>query len=367
MKKPCRKIALVIADLGPGGAQRVLIDLANAWTKQGFGVYLIVLHTTGKETIFAIEPLVRVISLNLGHWPTKSSFVMRLWRNVKKIARLRAQLKTLDPDTVISFIFATNVLTVLATRGLKAKLVISERNDPGNQSEGLFWDMARIFLYGLSDVVTANSNKALEHLSRYVQKSKLEYVPNPIRQFPAGANLDSTTPEPFFLTIGRLHEQKAHDILLKAFRDFSKNHPKWYLELVGEGSLERTLKSLAHSLELTEKIHFRGRIENPRRFYERASVFIMPSRHEGMPNALFEAISFGVPTIISDHCGMANEILEHRVSALIVPKDDVKALADAMAEIVQNKDLARVIARNAYEIGQEYSLNSVLAKWDLIL
>src|SRR5690606_38629302 len=140
-----------------------------------------------------------------------------------------APLKSRFPE-VSSFIASTNILTILASRFLPGRLVISERNDPRRQSFGTAWDALRKLLYRQADVVTANSISALEAMRTYVPEGKLQLAENPLPS--AVLDRDGILREKIIICVARLHPQKAHNRLLEAFARLAARFPQWRLSLV---------------------------------------------------------------------------------------------------------------------------------------
>ena len=170
-------VTLVISDLGAGGAQRVVTNLANTWSARGIGVCVITL-TQSEADFFSLHRNVGRVSISSSQ-DTRKRFGP-IVSNLQQVANLRRALQKSKGPTVVAFVAATNVLTILATLGLGKRVIISERNDPSRQSNGRIWDMLRRGLYRRADLVTANSHGAVETLAAFVPRPKLAYVPNPL-------------------------------------------------------------------------------------------------------------------------------------------------------------------------------------------
>src|SRR6478736_5292314 len=213
-----KRLAFVIAHLGPGGAQRVAVNAANALVARGFDVHVtilghrpIVYHSSSPVTatfpasdagslddeLEQIAPVkteggaAKSTSL-LGRYvkpylhPRVLAFGLRtagpvfsvIWQGRRTIW-LRRTIRKIKPDAVLSFLTQTNILTVLATRGLATHTAISERNDPRLQRHRPRVEFMRRVVYRWADVVTANSKGALDALQAFVPKEKLAFLPNP--------------------------------------------------------------------------------------------------------------------------------------------------------------------------------------------
>lgn len=190
-----------------------------------------------------------------------------------------------------------------------------------------------------ADAVVANST-GLAALAR-------THAPDmDIGMIPAGADLDAVEPPTVptlegplrLLFVGRLVSQKGLDVLFRALASL-KDHTNWTLTIAGEGPLKDELARAAQGLHLTDKITFRGWLERDHlpAVYRDADVFVLPSRDEGMPNAMLEAMAAGLPVIGSRVAGI-DEVVIDTETGLLVPADDAGALADALKTVIDDRD-----------------------------
>lgn len=356
-------LALVISDLRGGGAQRVLTSLADAWTEEGRAVSLITL--AGAESdVFRPGPAVRRIALGLAG--ESRSRLDGFFANVRRIRALRRALGHSRAPVVVSFVGATNVLTVLASLGLGKRVVVCERNDPGRQSLGPLWGGLRRVCYPLADRVATNSRGVLGSLRAYVPEAKLAFTPNPL-SLP-----DVDTPPrkngPLMLAVGRLHRQKGYDVLLEALVRSGARRGGWRLKILGDGPLDEVLRGQATKLGIADLVDWMGYVPDPFPWYALADAFVMPSRHEGMPNALLEAMGMGLPAIVSDASPGPLEYVEDNVSGLVVPAEDAGSLAGAMDRLMADRELAaRLGDEGRRRVLADTALPRVLATWASVL
>jgi GalNAc-alpha-(1->4)-GalNAc-alpha-(1->3)-diNAcBac-PP-undecaprenol alpha-1,4-N-acetyl-D-galactosaminyltransferase len=355
-------LVVVISDLEGGGTQRVLSTLVNEWNRLGIRVCVISIASAESDR-YLLAPGVPRISLGLAR-PSKG-FTAALLVNLRRVHSLRLALRSTRSPTVLSFIGATNILTILATRGLRLRVVISERNDPDHQSLGRPWDFLRRLLYRRADVITANSAGALHSLSAHVPRSKLAHVPNPLL---TSAFADSTpASSQTILNVASLTRQKAHDVLLAAFADVSREFPEWRLSIAGEGPLAPALASQASALDIASRINWLGWIPDIAKHYARAAIFVLPSRFEGTPNALLEAMASGLPVIVTDASPGPLEYVDDGVTGLVVPADDVAALSNALRRLAANSELREKLGGNARNRVRSLAPAEVIPIWNRIL
>lgn len=355
-------IAFVLADMGGGGAQRVAATMANYWARQGRRMALITLGPVETDA-YPLDPAVlRIATGGLG---ASTGAVSAAIANIRRVRRLRGAIRRVGARTVVSFIAPTNVLTVMATRGLRVRVIVSERNDPSLQSFGRLWDWLRRRVYPLADRVTANSQGALDALAGFVERSRLALIPNPVA-IPAVAR-GKADREAMILAVGRLHRQKACDLLLIAFAEFAKEYPDWRLCILGDGAERNTLTVLADSLGISHSVEWMGHVNDPAPFYYRAAIFAMPSRHEGMPNALLEAMAHGLPPVISDCSPGPLEIVAHGQCGLVMHCGDAASLAAALRQLAGNASLRQQLGAAAAEAVAGRTVEHVAAAWDRVL
>ncbi len=385
---------LICPHLGDGGTQRVLTTLANAWSRQGIKVTVITLYQA--TDCYQLDAEIQRIycSQSSSHSPASKKktalqksisfarnrlyFVVRLFRferhagfflyYMRMLINLRRAIAQSEAPLVITFIAHVNILTILACVGMGKRVIISERNDPARQSLLRVWEILRKYLYRYASVVTANSRSALKTLSVYVPKHKLFFVPNPLT-IPSRLSENSTTlpPSPFMLAVGRLHQQKALDVLLHAFSCLPSSLNHWSLVIVGQGEEQASLCHLAQDLGISEKIIWTGQLADPFPYYQNAAFFVQPSRYEGMSNALLEAMACGLAPIVTNTAKGSLELVEEGVSGLIVPVENPSALMDALAQLALAPEFAERLGRQAQKKVLPYKLPQALAQWEQIL
>jgi len=363
MSSPRKGIAIVIADLGSGGAQQVASRIANRWVSEGRRISVITLD--GPEgDFFALDPAIERIvigGIDISKYPLEA-----IRNNLKRIKALRLALQEFGGKVAIGFIAPMNIQLVLASRGLGYRTIISERNNPAKQSFGRLWDMLRQRLYPMADVVTANSHNALEVMKAYVPSDKLAFVPNPVR-----FELESLEPNknraPFFLNVGRLHPQKGQDLLIEAFHEVQKHLPEWQLKIAGEGQYRLELERLIDKLGLCDRVELCGVVADTLPYYQQAGVFVFPSRYEGFPNALMEAMATGAACIATNSTPGHLELIRDNENGVIVPGEDPHNLAEAMLSLAEHPHRRMELGVAAAQSVKRYALDNVIEEWNHLL
>lgn len=359
------KLALVIYSLSAGGGERVMSLMANYWAMKGWAIALLTLDDGSVPPFYYLDPRIKHISLGiLGNSP---NLLSAIWNNLKRIWILRSAIIEIKPDAAISFLSATNVLTLLATRNLKIPVIVDEQIHPGMYPIGRFWELLRRWTYPHADRVVAVTARALSYFSPQIQ-SRGYVIPNPALSVNvAEISSDKLLVKPSAIAMGRLHPQKGFDLLLQAFAQLKDCYPEWNLTILGEGELRPQLESLRDRLQLCDRVHFPGAVKNPHDFLKQADIFVMSSRFEGFPNALCEAMACGLPVISTDCPSGPKEIIRPEIDGLLVPSEDVNALVAAMDRLMSNPAERKRLAARAPEVTEQFSLEKIMNNWEELL
>jgi GalNAc-alpha-(1->4)-GalNAc-alpha-(1->3)-diNAcBac-PP-undecaprenol alpha-1,4-N-acetyl-D-galactosaminyltransferase len=278
---------------------------------------------------------------------------------------LRRTLKQIQPDAVLSFLTQTNILTILATRGLGIRTVVSERNDPRLQKHRKHVELLRNAAYRWADCVTANSHGAVGAMADFVPAEKLAFLPNPLSVRDDGEVVEFDAPT--FITVTRLVEQKGLDVLLRACAKAFRILPSWRLAIVGDGPLRDELESLAAQLGIADRIAWMGHVKDPAPYLRAAEFFVLTSRFEGSPNALLEAMAVGLPAVVSDASPGPIELIGGAAAGLVVPVEDVDATAAAILKLAQDADLRGRLGEAAKAMTSGHQLDNAMQTWLNIL
>ncbi|MEW6267167.1 MAG: glycosyltransferase family 4 protein [Thermodesulfobacteriota bacterium] len=358
------RIALIISSLGPGGAERVMSLLANALSAKGHEITIVTLADASSPPFYPLAD--RVSPRPLGVLGRSGSLRQKLANNWRRLRTLRTALETLAPEVVLSFMDQTNVLTLAAAWGLGLPAVVSERVDPRYYDSGLVWRILRKLTYPRAASVVFQTGQVRDCFPFGVRR-KSRVIPNPAVEPPVSREaFRSLRPgeNPVIIGLGRLTRQKGFDLLLRAFAALAPRHREWRMEIWGEGEDRFKLEQLSLDLGLASKVTWPGLTRDPGGVLARADLFVLPSRFEGFPNVLLEAMSLGRPVISFDCPSGPGDIIRHQVDGLLVPPEDVVALSRAMSGLMTDAKERRRLAARAIEVKTRFSLDKVVAMWE---
>lgn len=356
-------VALVISTLSMGGAQRALTTLANGWRRRGRPVAVIVLGSPEPTPFFPLSEDVRVLGLDAGE--ASGGTLDALRKNAHRLWRLRAALRAIAPDAVVSFMDQTNVVAILASRGLPAAVVVAERTDPDHRRLPAVWEALRAVTYPYADAIVVQT----EAVRRRVAErwgAPMAVIPNPVEAPPAAVR-PARAPSAAagaIVSAGRLEPAKGFDVLLDAFARIAPRHPGWSLAIWGEGPERAALEERRDRLGLAGRAEFRGAYRNPAEAFADADLFVLASRREGFPNALCEAMAWGLPVVATDCASGPAEIVTAGLDGVLVPPEDPAALARSMEALVARPERRAELAVRARDIADRLSLGQVLERWN---
>jgi len=180
-----------------------------------------------------------------------------------------------------------------------------------------------------------------------------------------GAGQIGAADEKIILYAGRLSTEKGVDFLIRAFSEVRKRIPV-RLFILGDGSEKKNLEKLIQQCHVENKVHLMHAVENVVPFLHSADVFVLPSRFEGLSNALLEAMACGVPVIATRVTG-TSEVMQDGVTGLLVEYNDTEALANALVFLLTHPEKARELAANAISmIRRLYTLEDAVAKYTML-
>lgn len=352
-----KKIVFVISDMGMGGAQRVVSLLAHALTQQSHcDVSIISMGNAGDRGFFDLPNNVVVHALNvLG---VSAGFFPMISGNIKRIASLRSALKSAKPDCVISFQTETNIVCLLAALGTKIPIIVSERSDPYVHPQQKIWRVMRRIAYPLATGAVLQT----EYAARFFHYLRNKVVIlNPVNI--SDRVTDEIPHKSYILGVGRLSVEKGFDDLIAAHAIARRNYPDLKLILVGDGPERARLEQQVERLGTGGYVEFAGAQSDLKPYYLSATAFVLPSRFEGLPNALLEAMSYGCAVVSTPLFAAVSEIIAHGWDGLIADGGAPEALAREIEFICGQPDMAFELRKNAKISAQRFLPGPICEVW----
>jgi glycosyltransferase involved in cell wall biosynthesis len=359
MKKP--KIAFLLYSLGSGGAERVVTTLANGLHTE-YSVYIITF--VKKVPFYPIHQEVKIISC-FNEIGASQNFIHALKSNYLLLKKINHILKANDIDLLIGFMTSANVLATVVAKLNNIPVIISERNNPDKQWIPGFWKLLRIMIYPFANYLVVQTSEIQHYFAKKIRKDRLHILPNPISpELTLNRNI-KVIKQDIILNVGSLTDQKGQDILIKAFA--LTNIDDWRLVIVGEGPKREKLEILIKELGIEQDVTLLGRIKDVHHFYNTSKIFAFSSLYEGFPNALIEAMHFGLPCVSTNCPTGPSELITDGHNGYLVSVNDVDQFAEKLSELMQNKQQRAVFGEKAKNSVKALEAENVVKKWaDLI-
>lgn len=336
------KVLWVMKEFEIGGAERLLLELSSRMEDVGFRPVAV---TDGSRTLVPYLQAAGMDPVSLG---AKGPL------DVGWLVRLRRLAKSEQPDVVHVQNPYPAAGSRLALAGLRVPLVYTEHSLwPSHRTATRLANMAT---YWMNDVTVAVSEAvrtsiAANALGRSYAK-RVTVVRNGIDPEAVRSDADQGTdvhvPEASYGTVTHLNRNKAPEVLMSAAARLSVAGVDAPCYIIGGGPLAGELQRRRSQLNATH-VQLLGARRDARAIMARLKVFVIPSRHEGLPMVLLEALALGVP-VVATSVGGIGEVLSHRETGLLVPSEDPAALADAIRELLVDETLAKDLSRRGREL-----------------
>lgn len=357
------KIAVVTTSMADGGAQRVAATLSNAWAATGHQVLVMTFEPPGTEPGYPLDDRVSLLQLDL--MGDSSTIVQSVTKNLRRARVLRRHLCDYGPDATVALITGPNILAVLASIGRPWPTIISERVHPAHQPLEKSWHLLRRILYPHADAIVVQTNQIADWFKTTLDLEAI-VIPNPIdlekfcmpseqTRAPDRRNL--------VIAVGRLERQKGYDLLIAAFARVADANPDWDLLIYGKGPERDVLQNLINSSQLAERIRLAGMTADIASVYAGADLVVHPARYEGYPNVVQEALAAGRPVLATDCPGATRELLGDGRYGMLVPNEDIDALANALAECLPDRERRAGLARSARSGVLAFEAHHIAQRW----
>lgn len=326
-----KKIALVIPSLHSGGMERVMSELACYFEKKKNVEVHLILYGIHPVMFYPLPYKVKI---------HKPSFVFnnaeRIKSTLKRLKYLRAEIKKINPDTILSFGEFWNSFVLIALYGLKYPVFISDRSQP-DKPLSFFHNALRRFAYPRAKGMIAQTAKAKEIYSAIFKRQNIRVIGNPIREITSGNTLDK---ENIVLSVGRLIPTKHHDELIRLFAEL--NIPDWQLIIVGGDALKLKLsdklRKLIVDLKAQDRIILAGTQSDVDSYLQKSKIFAFTSSSEGFPNVIGEAMSAGLPVVAFDCMAGPSDMIKDNETGHLIPLFDYTSFAVKLKELMLNED-----------------------------
>jgi glycosyltransferase involved in cell wall biosynthesis len=355
-----KRIIFIVPSMEGGGSERVISILVKHLSREKFDIILVLLKKKG-EYLDSLPSDIPIIDLNVN----AARFAIFKIRNI---------IRKLNPDIVFSTLGHLNILISILIPFLAPKIKFIARESSivslrKNQKylTALFDFLYKTF-YNNFDWIICQSDYMMNDLYNHykIEKEKMIVINNPVdieninTLSKESANLLFEKEKINLLAVGRLENVKGYDLLLQTLSELNSNY---HLTIIGEGSEENVLKTLARTLNVENQINFLGFQKNPYKYMRQADLCILSSRYEGLPNVVLEANVCGTPVVAFECPGGTAEIIENGINGFLVECGNIKELKSKIKYTSLYKFDKDIIMNM---INYKYNVDLIIKKYECI-
>lgn len=374
-----KSIAFYIGGLCIGGAERVICNLAEYFYGEGYRVTMVTKVRDEKE--YELNPGIRRIIADITPEEETGSRIRNLFARISKLKRIWKEVK---PDVIVSFIRKNNLMAIASAAPLGIPVVVSVRSAPEREFKGFGFKTISFLLFRQAAGVVLQTREAYNFFPGYI-RAKAVVLPNSInpdflkaseeltlattinhdKKMTVYDRVPSSVKEKRIITVGRIDDNKNQRLLVEAYVKIADHYPDWSLELIGDGSGRKALEEYVSTLPCKDRISFTGAVDDVAKRMREASIFVLPSKIEGMPNALIEAMVMGMACISTDcPCGGPRDLIAaDETNGVLVPVDNSDAMAMALKRLIINDTLRESMGDNARKIITTLHPDTVNKQW----
>ena len=352
------RIQIVAYLHGSGGAERQITLLANYMAQKGHDVHFVILADCNIR--YSINENIKIYNLS------KEESGRGIIRIIKRYKALKKTTRKIKPDVSIHYWLQSAYFSVMFSREYRGKVIYSERGDPYDKEFNGIVGIIRWLADFKIDGFVFQSEGARDFFSESI-KQRSVIIHNSVN-IPRDKYPNSIIRENRIVNVGRLHPQKNQKILIDAFALISSKYSDYILEIYGEGELRASLEKQILNKGLQGRVILCGATKNIFDRIHNASLFVLTSDYEGIPNALLEAMALGMPCISTDcRPGGARTLIENGKNGFIVPVNDAGSLSERMDYVLSHRTIADSIAAQARSIVDSHTDKAVFDRWEQFL
>lgn len=348
-----RTIAFYIGSLGRGGAEHVMVNLAQYFHGQGYKVYLVT--KTIDEPEYTVPEGVERIIADITDEEITGSRIKNLQNRVNKLRNIWLEIK---PDLILSFIRKNNLMALASTRGLNIPVVVGIRSNPARELQGRGFKQLSFMMFKKAAGIVVQTNDGKNFFPAGLQK-KIVVMPNSINEEFIGVEEPEIRDKEIVL-VGRIDTNKNQRMVLEAFDEIKDEYLGWKLQVYGDGEMAAGLRNRFDC----DNIIFHGNVENVKDRIKNASIFVLSSKQEGMPNALIEAMALGLACISTDcPCGGPADLIENEVNGILIPVNDTEGLRTQLIRLMNGEELRISLGKEARKVSERLHPEVVNKAW----
>ncbi len=347
-----------------GGVERMITAMMNEMVKRGHEVSLLTWDNKNSSSYYKMDERIIWHRLDMGDPMKKAGWRLRF----KRIPKIRRIVKENRPDVIMCFESGVFLSIRLFLLGFNIPIIAAERNAPSRLDFLKAHQRNKVFLtLMLANKITVQFERYRNEYPNYLYK-RIIAIHNPVipaTKFavPKGKKGKTKT----LLTVSRLAYQKNIAVLIEAFTKLAAEFPNWQLVIAGNGEDEQKLKTIIAGCNLENRIKLLGAVRDVTPLYKEAHLFCLPSRWEGFPNALAEAMAHGLPAVGFTECAGVSDLMKHKTTGLLAEGNgNIASLTKALKTLMQDEAQRVNMGANAAQIIEQYKPELIFNQWEAL-
>jgi GalNAc-alpha-(1->4)-GalNAc-alpha-(1->3)-diNAcBac-PP-undecaprenol alpha-1,4-N-acetyl-D-galactosaminyltransferase len=350
-----------------GGVERMVVLLMNELIARGHDVDLLTWDLQGAEAFYPLRSEITWHRLNLGDPKIRASTMTMLRRG----QAIRAIVEQRKPQAIVCFQDGPFVAIRAYTWGLGVPVIAAERNAPNRfeHTSAARYQALILQSFRFAARITIQWESYRPFYPEFLQ-DRIVCIPNPVLSACCRAKPDIPGVRSRYrlLSVGRLGFQKNFSVLIEAFARLASKYPAWDLVIIGDGEQRTALEALIKTLGLNARVTLPGTTNSLEPWYASSHLFCLPSRWEGFPNALAEALAHGLPAIGFAQCAGTRDLIAHgRSGTLAEGNGDVDSLVVALEGLFKDANLRRSLGKGAIKGVKSFRSDLIFSKWEALL
>lgn len=350
------KIFIVCNSLGSGGAERVGANLANGFIQHGHQVYIVT--DINRPIHYPVEKEVQILPFG-----KKDDGKIKKWLHA--IINIRKYAHKEQPDIIMGITNLPSFVAKLGVTGMGIPVILTIHHAVERIKSQQLSIVTRFYDQHISKIykyvaVLSNADKEFLH-----NRKGIFVMPNPVSFSPAESFPQK---EKIVIAAGQFNRwhYKGFDILIKAWAKLAPKYPEWKLQLAGTGPQKDIdyIQSLSKEYNVINRMDFLGFRKDIHDLFNKASIFVLSSRSEGLPMVLIEAMSQGCAPVATSNLGRTRDIITSENEGIICEPEDVEGLASGMERLIDDEAWRQLIQHNAIERSKFYALDNIINMWE---
>ena len=351
-----------------GGAERVLVDVANGLSKRGYCVSVLTFDHPGRSFFELLPSIERFnIACNEPGTPTKPlAFIL-------SIPTIRRKIAKFSPDVVIGFMHSTYIPLTIALYGANYHFVTSEHTDARHYINRPVQQCLKQWAESNAKAVTVPSEAARQSFVGTKNYHRMQVVENPVNPQPYMAAIGTVVSAPkVIVSVGRFMHEKDHATLISAFAAVANDFPDWQLKLVGDGQLRPALEAQCRTLGIESRVEMPGYARDVASAYADARFVVMSSIYEALPLVPIEALASGRAVIGFDDLAGLQEVICDGVNGLLVKggvnrQDRIQSLEEGLRLLMNDLDLCIRLGAAGPASIKRFDIEAILNRWERVI